>query len=346
MTESSPERQAGLLWQYLKGFHAVHHIAMGVDSGLFAAIDAAGADGLSADELAERLKLHAPYVDVWCRTGYHYGLLETAGGDDRYTLAPFMDALLVKAGDPRHLAPYFRTVVGFGGDELRSYPAFFKTGDVHRFQDKGHEFSRHVGDTTAGFHSVVARRLLAGIAGMKDKLGAGARVLDVGCGVGGLLCKIAEAWPNSTCVGVDIDPHGIEQARERIAAGGLGDRVSVELLSGADTGHVDEFDLAVMFEVLHEIDQGQRRDVMTGVARALKPGGAVFILDETYPSTIADLRTPGYDFAVQTQFNELVWGNIVPTLEEQQALFAAAGLTETQREQIGGLFTLMVATKP
>lgn len=345
MTESTAEQQAGLLWRYLKGFHAVHFVAMGMESRLFAAIHEAGDDGINAGDLSDRLGLHRPYIDVWCRTGVHYGILQADDESARYRLAPHMDALLVNTNDPRHLAPYFRTMIEFGSDELRSYPEYFKSGAVHRFQDKGHDFSRHVGDTTAGFHNVVARKLIADIPGMRDRLQAGAKVIDVGCGVGGLICKIAEAWPTTTCVGVDIDPHGVEQAQERVGDAGLADRVAIELQSGGDLGHRDEFDLAVMFEVLHEIEQAHRQEVMNGVARALKPGGALFILDETYPSTIADLGSPEYDFAVQTQFNELIWGNVVPDYEEQQSLFATAGLKEVARQQIGGLFTLMIAEK-
>ena len=112
MTEPTPEAQSGLLWTYLKGYHAVHHIAMGTEMGLFGKLQEAGEAGCSSADLASSAELHAPYVDVWCRTGHHYGLLE--GGDDgRYRLAPFMDKLLVDAADPRHLAPYVMTTARF-----------------------------------------------------------------------------------------------------------------------------------------------------------------------------------------------------------------------------------------
>ncbi|MDP6563263.1 MAG: class I SAM-dependent methyltransferase [Alphaproteobacteria bacterium] len=344
MTEPTPEAQSGLLWTYLKGYHAVHHIAMGTEMGLFGKLQEAGEAGCSSADLASSAELHAPYVDVWCRTGHHYGLLE--GGDDgRYRLAPFMDKLLVDAADPRHLAPYVMTTARFVGKDLEDYPNYFKSGGTYSFQDHGHDFTRHIGDTTAGFHNVVARRMIAGIPDMKDRLEAGALVLDVGCGVGGLMIKIAQAWPNTSCLGVDTDPHGIEQAQTNIAASDVSDRVAVEHIGGEGIGHEAEFDLATMFEVLHEIAAEVRPQVMQGVAKALKPGGALFILDETYPSNLDQLRDPAFDFAVQTQFNEMIWGNIVPTVEEQRELFQGAGLKEIAREPIGGLFTMLVAVK-
>ena len=344
MTETPAADPTDLLWGYLKGFHAVHHMAMGTELGLFAKIAAAGEGGCDPSALAKDLGLHPPYVDVWCRTGYHYGFLE-AGEAGCFRLAEMMDKLLGDGADPRNLAPYITSTVNFGSDDLRSYPGFFRDGGTHRFQDHGDDFSRHVGDTTAGFHTVVARRMLGGIPGLKETLEAGASVLDVGCGTGGLMIKIAQAWPNSQCHGVDIDPHGVEQASANVAASDVAGRVTVEAVGPDGIGRNGEFDLAVMFEVLHEIDDAIRPDVFKDVGRSLKPGGIMFILDETYPSDLAGLRDPGFNFAVQTQFNELIWGNVVPTIEMQRELFASAGLKEIAREPIGGIFTMLVAVK-
>ena len=345
MSEPSIEQQAGRVWDYLKGFHAVHLLAMGTETGLFAEIAKAGAQGLAPAALASQLRLHPPYIEVWCRTAYSYGFLESDDGE-RFRLAPHMDKLLVERADPRHLAPYVSTTVNHVADDLRRYPQHFRDGSVYRFQEHGADFSRHIGDTTAGFHTVIARRMLPAVPGLKARLEAGARVLDVGCGTGGLMLKIAQAWPKVSCLGVDNDPHGVEQAQKAIAASGLGERVVVELVGAEGIGHSNEFDAVTMFEVIHEIAAEHRLAVMRNVGQTLKPGGVFFAIDETYPSTLAELRDPGFGFAVQTQFNELVWGNIVPTREEQDRLFAAAGLVDVARAPVGGLFTLLTARKP
>jgi SAM-dependent methyltransferase len=159
------------------------------------------------------------------------------------------------------------------------------------------------------------------------------------------MMKVAQAWPNSRCHGVDIDPHGVAAAQANIAASDVADRVTVQAVGPDGIGREGEFDLAMMFEVLHEIDDGIRPDVIKDVAKSLKPGGVMFILDETYPSDLEGLRDPAYNFAVQTQFNELIWGNVVPTIEMQRDLFAGAGLKEIARDAIGGIFTMLVAVK-
>jgi hypothetical protein len=48
-----------------------------------------------------------------------------------------------------------------------------------------------------------------------------------------------------------------------------------------------------------------------------------------------------------TGFEELLWGNVIPTREEQEKLLRDAGLTgELQRSLIGEGFTVLAARKP
>ncbi|MEE1556836.1 MAG: hypothetical protein V1262_13025, partial [Alphaproteobacteria bacterium] len=98
MTETPAIDPTDLMWEYLKGFHAVHHMAIGNELGLFAKINEAGEGGRTPASLAADLDLHGLYVDVWCKTGYHYGLLEE-GEAGCFVLAEMMDKLLVNAGD-------------------------------------------------------------------------------------------------------------------------------------------------------------------------------------------------------------------------------------------------------
>jgi hypothetical protein len=69
-------------------------------------------------------------------------------------------------------------------------------------------------------------------------------------------------------------------------------------------------------------------------------------VDETYPSTLAEARRPEFLFPVQTGFEELLWGNVVPTREEQEQLLREAGFTGTlNRSLMGEGFTLLATQK-
>jgi tRNA G46 methylase TrmB len=56
-----------------------------------------------------------------------------------------------------------------------------------------------------------------------------AMLLDVGCGGGWALVQIAERFPATSCVGIDVEPYSIELASQLIAERGLTDRCQAQL---------------------------------------------------------------------------------------------------------------------
>ena len=68
---------------------------------------------------------------------------------------------------------------------------------------------------------------------------------------------------------------------------------------------------------------------------------------ETHPSTLAETRLPEFRFPLQTALEEMVWGNRVPTREEQERLLRDAGFTGTVgRTLLGQGFTLLSTRRP
>ena len=62
--------------------------------------------------------------------------------------------------------------------------------------------------------------------GVKEKLEAGARVADVGCGKGASTLLMAKAFPDSRFFGFDYHDKSIEAARESAKRNGIADRVT------------------------------------------------------------------------------------------------------------------------
>jgi len=101
----------------------------------------------------------------------------------------------------------------------------------------------------------------------------GARLLDVGCGTGALLERLAHNFPQATLVGVDPVPEMRAVARERLPASTeLGEGWAEEL-----PFEDDSFDMVVSCNVFHYIRQPVV--ALKEMTRVLRPNGELVITD-------------------------------------------------------------------
>lgn len=337
------DAQVARIFEWRRGFNTIHLIDLGIRLGLFKAF--ADTPGVTAAEVAARLALHAPYVDVWCKTAYGMALLDAVEGP-RYRLAPHLDAILATPSHPRYLGGYVRLGTDVAAQDFRRCESAFATGAVKPFQGRGHEFNQAIAESTWGLQVVTAKKIMPGLDGLPAVLDGGA-VLEVGCGTGNLLMQLAKVFPKARVLGVDIEADSLAAAREKIAQAGLADRVEARQGGVAQAVAPGSVDAIVMVEVLHEIHAAIRPQVLRECGAALKPGGWMVIVDETYPTTLDEMRRPEFKFPLMTGFEELLWGNVIPTREEQEQLLRDAGLTgEIQRSLIGEGFTVLATRKP
>ena len=103
------------------------------------------------------------------------------------------------------------------------------------------------------------------------------RGLDVGCGTGRLLAFLHDAWPGLRLTGLDLSPPYLAEARRLI-----GRTARVKLTeSAAEALPFDDasLDLVVSSFLLHELPKEIRTKALAEMARVLKPGGLVVIVD-------------------------------------------------------------------
>src|SRR5205085_1470825 len=73
-----------------------------------------------------------------------------------------------------------------------------------------------------GYVNAIGQAWLPALDGVAPKLQAGAKVADVGCGVGFSTLLMAEAFPKSSFVGFDFHGPSIDQANAHARAHGMG----------------------------------------------------------------------------------------------------------------------------
>ena len=105
------------------------------------------------------------------------------------------------------------------------------------------------------------------------------KILDAGCGTGEGAWRLAEHFPHSKVLGVDIIDQHLELARSRSAR--LARRLSFEHRSVFALEIADrQFDLTVCRHVLHAIPHPER--VLQELVRVTRPGGYLHLVAEDY----------------------------------------------------------------
>ena len=104
-------------------------------------------------------------------------------------------------------------------------------------------------------------------------VGAGDKVLDVGCGTGSQLASYADV--GAECYGIDLSEAMLEVARDK-----LGDRAELTCGDATAMPYDDEtFDLSVASLFLHELPTETATAVLGEMARVTKPDGSVLVID-------------------------------------------------------------------
>jgi ubiquinone/menaquinone biosynthesis C-methylase UbiE len=265
---------------------AAGNVVVGDRLGLYRAL----ADGPQRPaELAARTGTAPRYVEEWLRGQAAGGYVQYDPADETYSMTEEQAFALTNPDGAVYIPGAFQLALGM----LRAEPQItevFRTGE-------GLGWHQHDDDVFAGcerfFRPGYSANLVAGwlpaLAAVEEKLRAGARVADVGCGYGASTLLMAAQYPQSTFVGSDYHGASIEQAQKRAAEAGLDDRVTFEVTS-AQSFDSGPYDLVTTFDSLH--DMGDPLGAAKHVHSVLKNDGTWMIVEPFAGDSAADNLNP------------------------------------------------------
>ncbi len=265
---------------------AAGNIVIGHRLGLYAAL---AQGSTTAEGLAERVGCAPRYVAEWLRGQAAGGYVTYDAAADTYALTEEQAFCLADPNGPVYLPAAFQLALGTLRAEPRITEAF-RTGEGVGWHEHDEDvFVGCEGFFRPGYVANLTSSWIPALSGVTAKLEAGARVADIGCGLGASSVILGEAYPRSTVVGSDYHDRSVELARKRAAQAGVGERVTFEVAS-AQTFTGTGYDLVTSFDCLH--DMGDPLGAARHVRAALAPDGTWMVVEPAAADTVAGNLNP------------------------------------------------------
>ncbi|HEX7050748.1 MAG TPA: methyltransferase domain-containing protein [Longimicrobiales bacterium] len=276
-SEVDPERLEAFLHRAVGDMAATAACALtltGHRLGLFRAM--AGAGPLTSEELAERTGLRERYLREWLNAQAAGAYVTYDAATGRYTLPPEQAAALADSDSPVFVAGGFDVLAAIWAATERMAEAF-RTGEgVGWHEHDARLFNGTEAFFRPGYKANLASAWIPALEGVEEKLRAGAKVADVGCGHGASTIIMAEAFPASMFYGFDYHGPSIETAGRRASDAGVADRVRFEV-APATAFPGAGYDLICFFDCFHDL--GDPVGAAAHARKALAADGTLMLVE-------------------------------------------------------------------
>ena len=251
-------------------------IAIGHRVGLFDVMS--GFAPAPSDEIARRAGLNERYVREWLGAMVTSRLIDVDPESNYYRLPPEHAAFLTRAAEADNMAVFTQYISLLGGVEDDIVECFKHGGGVPyakfpRFQEVMAE------DSGQSVLSSLERHIVPLVPHLADRLSSGIQALDVGCGRGRVINRLAELYPKSRFTGMDLASEAILTAWEEAAEKKLRnvEFIVTDLSNFEEKAENEAFDLVTTFDAIH--DQAKPLNVLKGIHRTLRRDGVYLMQD-------------------------------------------------------------------
>jgi len=285
------EKLQAFLGQFVSDFGAMVSgvmIAIGYRLGLYKAMKGAGP--LTSAQLAQKTNTAERYVREWLNNQAAGGYVRYDANEHTYELLPEQAMVLANEESPFYLVPGLAEgVPSMWADEKLAIEAF-KTGEGIGWHQHDHRLFYGTEYTfKPGYKAFLTNEWIPALKGVEEKLIAGGKVADVGCGHGASTIVMAEAYPNSEFFGFDYHTESIETARKRAKEAGVEDRVTFEDFSAKDFPGKD-YDLICFMDCFHDL--GDPLGAAQKSLKALKKDGTLMLVEPYAGDQVEDNINP------------------------------------------------------
>jgi 2-polyprenyl-3-methyl-5-hydroxy-6-metoxy-1,4-benzoquinol methylase len=234
----------------------------------------------SSQQIANAAGLNERYVREWLGAMVTGRVVEYDAIAKTYTLPAEHAALLTRAVASDNIAVFAQYIPLLGSVEEQIIDCFYKGGGVPYSEYKRFHavMAEDSGQSTV---SALFDHVLPLIPGLTESLQQGIAVLDVGCGSGRALNKLATAFPSSRFTGYDFSEEAVAHANADAQLRKLGN-IEFQVKDAAMIEERDRYDLITTFDAVH--DQAKPDVVLRNIHNALRSDG-VYLMQDIHAAT-------------------------------------------------------------
>jgi SAM-dependent methyltransferase len=265
---------------------AAGNVVIGHRLGLYKALAAGPA---RADELAARTQTSPRYIAEWLCGQAAGGYVEYDPAAGTFSMTEEQAFALANPDGDVYVPGAFVLALGALKAEQRITEAFHTGAGLGWHEHDEDVFLGCEQFFRPGYAANLVPSWIPALEGVQGKLLSGAKVADIGCGLGASTILLARAYPNSAFAGSDYHGQSIDIARKRADDAGLVGRVTFEVATAAAFSGTG-YDLAATFDCLH--DMGDPLAAARHIRQALAPDGTWLIAEPYAGDAISDNLTP------------------------------------------------------
>ncbi len=249
-------------------------VLMGDRLGLYKAM--VDSKPVTAAELAKKTGTTERNVREWLNANAASGYVTYDKVAGTYTLPPEQALALAVENSPAFLPGAFQIISACFNDAPKIEDAF-RTGKGMGWHEHHHDlFHGTERFFRPGYIANLTTNWIPALDGVEAKLKAGAKVADIGCGLGASTILMAKTYPKSEFYGFDYHDGSIALAKEAAKKEGVADRITFEVASAKGYPGKD-YDFVAFFDCLH--DMGDPAGASAYVRSTLKPDGTWMIVE-------------------------------------------------------------------
>lgn len=256
-------------------------VDIGHKTGLF---EAAAKGAGTSQQIADRASLNERYVREWLSAMATGGIMEYDPSSRTFLLPP-EHAVCLTGTSSRNLAAGSQGLAMLA-KRLPSVAECFRSGGGVPYSEFRPDFTEYMDASwRLLYDGLLIKGFLPVAKGLPERLAAGIRVADLGCGTGHAINLMAREYPRSDFVGYDIAEDAIQRARAEARAMGL-PNARFEVVDVTRLPSEPKFDLITSFDAVH--DQRDPAAVLRSAAAALAPDGIYLAVEPRASSNLEE----------------------------------------------------------